>query len=502
MYRTPKLAHAFTALLLAGGVAPAAAQSAAKPIVLFDGKSIDAWKPVGDPQMLLLPDGTLGNQRGKGLLYYAARPFGDFTLELEYLPETADAAAGVFLRLPNAPASLDSAERNAYEVKLGEDPKPVAFREPTHYTRSMFVTGAINLAGADSVHHRDQMSPTHVVSHAPGEWNTLRVDAIGQRYTVWVNGEKVNDFFGRKATEGYIGLVERTPDFAVRFRNIRVTPRTVTHPVNSVAEFVATPGQRAPIKVLMVTATHGFRHTYGIEGAVALMRELEKTTELRVDTTENLASLNAANLAKYDLLFFANSTLRVNPKDTTQAALRAVRLRAPIPNAVTPEQQKAVIDFVRGGKGVVVAHAGLDANYGWDEYREMVGGGLFEAHPWVKHVRVLNEAKQHPATKQYGPNFWLREEFYILDKSPRATSKVLLSLDNSTLGAPNMGKLPAPENSDHPVSWYRTYGDGRVFATIMGHFRDTWQRPEFAQHLLTGMRMAAGRLSPDGLARK
>jgi type 1 glutamine amidotransferase len=508
MYRTSKLAHALGALLLVSGAAPVAvaqgaAKSAAQPIVLFDGKSLDAWKAVEQPQMLLLPDGTLGNQRGKGLLYYATRPFGDFTLELDFLPETAGAAAGVFLRLPSAPASLDSAERSAYEVKLGEDPKVPPFREPPYYTRSMFITGAINLAGADSVHHRDQMSPSHVVSHAPGEWNTLRVDAIGQRYTVWVNGEKVNDFFGRKATEGYIGLVERTPDFAVRFRNIRVTPRSApAHAPNSVAELVATPDQRAPIKVLMVTATHGFRHTYGIEGAVALMRDLEKTTELRVDTTENLANLNAANLAKYDLLFFANSTLRVNPKDTTQAALRAVRLRAPIPNAVTPEQQKAVIDFVRGGKGVVVAHAGLDANYGWDEYREMVGGGLFEAHPWVKHVRVINEAKQHPATKQYGPNFWLREEFYILDKSPRATSKVLLSLDDATLGAPNMGKLPAPENSDHPVSWYRTYGQGRVFATIMGHFRDTWQRPEFAQHLLTGMRMAAGRLSPDGLARK
>src|SRR4029079_13045608 len=167
----------------------------------------------------------------------------------------------------------------------------------------------------------------------------------------------------------------------VRFRNLRVTPRKVRSAPNSVAELVATHDQRAPIKVLMVTATHGFRHTYGIEGAVELMRELEKTTELRVDTTENLTNLNPANLAKYDLLFFCNSTLRINPKDTTQAALRAVRLRAPIPNAVTPEQQRAVIDFVRGGKGAVVAHAGLDANYGWDEYREMVGGGLFLAHP-------------------------------------------------------------------------------------------------------------------------
>src|SRR6476619_2949083 len=131
MYRTTQLV--LSAMLLAGSIAPvAAAQSSAasatQPVVLFDGKSIDAWKAVEQPQMLLLPDGTLGNQRGKGLLYYATRPFGDFTLELEYLPETASASAGVFLRLPNAPASLDSAERNAYEVKLGEDPKPIAFR--------------------------------------------------------------------------------------------------------------------------------------------------------------------------------------------------------------------------------------------------------------------------------------------------------------------------------------------------------------------------------------
>jgi len=499
MNSTPKLAPVLAALLLAGSVAPTiAAQTPARAaatgqtVMLFDGSSLNGWKPVETPQMELLRDGTLANQRGKGLLYYAERPFKDFTLELEYLPESAGAAAGVFLRLPQAPATLDAAERSAYEVKLGED-KPPAWREPVHYTRSVSITGAINSVGADSVHHRDQMSPNRPLSRALGEWNTLRVDVVGQRYTVWANGEKVNDFFGRKGTEGYIGLVNRTPDYSVRFRNVRVTPRTASNAPGSVAELVAVRDGRAPVRVLMVTATHGFRHTYGIEGAVELMRELEKTTEFRVDTTENLTNLNPANLAKYDLLFFANSTLRIAPKDTTQAALRAVRLRAPLPNAVTPEQQRAVVDFVRGGKGVVVAHAGLDANYGWDEYRERVGGGLFESHPWTKHLRVRNEAKTDAATAHLGNGFWIREEFYILDKSPRATSRVLLALDNASLGAPNMGKLPAPENSDHPVSWFRTYGQGRVFATILGHFRDTWQRPEFVQHLVTGMRMAAGR---------
>ena len=496
------------ALLLAGlslaVVTPAGAQTtpsaAGRPVVLLDGKSLDGWKPVGDPQMMLLTDGSVGNQRGNGLLYYAAQSFKDFTLDLDYLPETTGAAAGVFLRLPGAPATLDAAQRSAYEVKLGEDPKIPAWREPIYYTRSVYLTGAINFIGADSIHHRDQASPSRPLSRALGEWNHLRVDALGQRYTVYVNGEKVNDFFGRQGTEGYIGLVNHTPEFAVRFRNIRVTPRAASNGPSSLAEVVRVRDRRAPVRVLMITATHGFRHTYGIEGSIEVMRELEKTTEFRFDTTESLAKLNAENLKQYDLLFFANSTLRIAPKDTTQAALRAVRLRAPIPNAVTPEQQRAVIDFVKGGKGVVVAHAGLDAAYGWDDYREMVGGGLFESHPWTKHLHVKNEQPSSVATKQFGEGFWIREEFYILDKSPRATSHVLLSLDNASLGAPNMGRLPAPENSDHPVSWTRSYGKGRVFATILGHFRDTWRRPEFVQHLVAGMRFAAGRASETATA--
>jgi type 1 glutamine amidotransferase len=363
----------------------------------------------------------------------------------------------------------------------------------------MFVTGAINLTGTtDSVHHEDQMSPNRPVNRALGEWNQLRVEAVGQRYTVYVNGEKVNDFFGRQATQGYIGLVNHTPEFSVRFRNVRVTPRTVANAPKSLGELFAVRDQRAPIRVLLVTTTHGFRHTYGIQGSIELMKELERTTEFRVDTTENLANLNPANLAKYDLLFFANSTLRVAPKDTTPASLRAVRLRAPIADPVSPAQQSAVMEFVRSGKGVVMAHAALDASYGWDEYREMAGGGLFESHPWTKHLRVVNEARSHAAARHLGDSFWIREEFYILDRSPRATSRVLLSLDNASLGAPNMGRLPAPTNSDHAVSWTRTHGQGRVFATILGHFRDTWHRPEFVQHLLTGMRIAAGRLPADG----
>ena len=99
-------------LLLTGariGMAQDATRAAAanRPVVLFDGKSLNGWKPIETPQMALLPDGSVANQRGKGLLLYAERPFKDFTLELEYLPETATAVAGVFLRLQLVRGEID-----------------------------------------------------------------------------------------------------------------------------------------------------------------------------------------------------------------------------------------------------------------------------------------------------------------------------------------------------------------------------------------------------------
>src|SRR4051812_9399597 len=119
MTPTSKLVPMHGALLLAACVAQiATAQGVAlrnappvkgQKVVLLDGKTLQGWKPAGDPKMELLPDGSIGNQRGSGVLYYADRPFGDFTLELEYLPESAGAAAGVLLRMPQAPASLDAA---------------------------------------------------------------------------------------------------------------------------------------------------------------------------------------------------------------------------------------------------------------------------------------------------------------------------------------------------------------------------------------------------------
>ena len=65
----------------------------------------------------------------------------------------------------------------------------------------------------------------------------------------------------------------------------------------------------------MLTATHGFRHGAAIEAQKEVMMALSQTTELQVDTTEDVTMLRSEVLDNYDVLFLANSTLRIPPPE-------------------------------------------------------------------------------------------------------------------------------------------------------------------------------------------
>jgi hypothetical protein len=63
---------------------------------------------------------------------------------------------------------------------------------------------------------------TRVASKPAGEWNRFDITVVGQRYTVELNGEKVNEFEGTRGAEGYIGLQNHDLISRVSFRRVRV----------------------------------------------------------------------------------------------------------------------------------------------------------------------------------------------------------------------------------------------------------------------------------------
>src|SRR5205823_7867278 len=133
--------------------------------------------------------------------------------------------------------------------------------------------------------------------------------------------------------------------------------------------------------------------------------QLQQVTELRFDFTEDVASITAESLARYDVLFLDNSTLRIAPENPSDSASVAATRPWPGPKVaglVTAEQRRAIAAWVRAGHGLVAAHSGVDALYGWPEYREMVGGGLFRQHPWTQPVQVNVEDPRNPIVGHFG----------------------------------------------------------------------------------------------------
>ena len=247
-----------------------------------------------------------------------------------------------------------------------------------------------------------------------------------------------------------------------------------------------------PIRVLVISATQGFRHTEAIVASTERLKAVEPTSGMQFDFTEDPGTLNAANLAKYDVLFINNATLRIAiPANADSATRQATHWPKTgiVPGAITKDQQDAITSFVRNGKGLVAVHSATDALYGSADYREMVGGGLFRAHPFTREARVLIEDPKNPSVSQFGPSVMFKEEYYYLDVNPRPTSHVLAHLDLTSVNDTT--------RTDHPTTFIRRYGKGRVYVNLLGHFGDTWRRQDYLDGVLQGIRIAAGRIPAD-----
>jgi hypothetical protein len=165
------------------------------------------WNHYGPGHFELDPQtGVLTSHDGMGLLWYAAREYADFVLELEFKCEDERTNSGIFVRVPGVPVS-DDYIYHSFEIQIDER------GEGIHETGAVY----------------DAEAPTAQVAKPPGEWNHYRIEFIGDRLSVELNGTRVVDWKAEPrgkvadfAPRGYIGLQNHDPHSAVYFRNIRV----------------------------------------------------------------------------------------------------------------------------------------------------------------------------------------------------------------------------------------------------------------------------------------
>jgi len=218
----------------------------------------------------------------------------------------------------------------------------------------------------------------------------------------------------------------------------------------------------APIRVLMITATAGFRHE-SIPTARQVMASLSASTgEFKVMVTEDLSTISASSLTAYDVIVFA----------LTSGELE-----------ITNAQRAAMTEFVAGGRGFIGIHSASDTLYGWPDYGRLVGA-YFKEHPWTQQGTVVVENQAHPATLGLGERFALLEEFYTFQENPRGRVQVLLRLDPTSVGSAG----------DYPLAWVQSVGAGRAYYNALGHFSETWTDQRFQRQLIGAIRWTASRI--------
>jgi type 1 glutamine amidotransferase len=216
-----------------------------------------------------------------------------------------------------------------------------------------------------------------------------------------------------------------------------------------------------PARVLMLTATRGFRHD-SIPVARDVMTALAASSgAFTVTETEDVSAFTDSLLAGYDVIFFA----------LTSGELE-----------FGPAQKAAIVNFVSNGKGFLGVHSATDTLYEWPDYGRLVGA-YFKEHPWTQSATVLVEDAGHPSTAGLGDRFTLTEEFYTFRDNPRARVHVLLRLDPASVGS----------IGDYPLAWTQSFGSGRAYYNALGHFQETWRDVRFQRQLLGAIQWAAGR---------
>jgi type 1 glutamine amidotransferase len=258
--------------------------------------------------------------------------------------------------------------------------------------------------------------------------------------------------------------------------------------------------------VLVLCKATGWVHT-SIPLASKMVEYLgDKTGAWMTTITYDPATITAENLKQYDALFLDSTTGEF--------------LDDPNDPAATQARRQALLDFVKGGKGLAGIHAATDSYHTsarpsspgaeastpagtWPEFNEMIGG-FFKFHwTYPTLIAVKIDDPNSPLTSMFpARGYEIVDETYTFaqDSFSRKRVHVLTSINYQKMSAEDKAKEPAATrrtDGDYALSYIQRAGSGRVFYEAHGHDEKVYFSRPFVAHMLAGIQYALGDLKAD-----
>ena len=233
-----------------------------------------------------------------------------------------------------------------------------------------------------------------------------------------------------------------------------------------------------PRNLLIFSLSLGYAHEAIAYADQMLARMGLKTGAFQSKISRDMSVFHADSLSAYDAICFNNTTKLLFEDEN---------------------QRRALMDFVKEGGGIIGLHAATDNFYNWPEAAGLMGG-WFDGHPWTARGtwQVVVNDPEHPLNAAFSEvRFAVNDEIYrIRPLNLRHNSRVILALDMTDPANRNATGVRVSDR-DIPISWLRSYGQGRLFYCSLGHNRQVYWHPQILQHYLAGIQFALGDLEAD-----
>jgi hypothetical protein len=184
---------------------------------LFNGKDLTGWKVVNGTAPYVVTDGTIVGTTVAGSpnsFLATGKNYGEFIFECEVKQDVGPSNSGIMFR---ALSTSDYMEGRVHGYQLEIDPSQRAWTGGIYdeARRGWFYPGTLNPSGRNAYRY--------------GEWNHLRIEAIGPSLRTWVNGVAVAHVVDALTPSGFIalqvhGIGNRSEDAGrtISWRNLRI----------------------------------------------------------------------------------------------------------------------------------------------------------------------------------------------------------------------------------------------------------------------------------------
>lgn len=146
---------------------------------------------------------------------------------------------------------------------------------------------------------------------------------------------------------------------------------------------------------------------------------------------------------------------------------------------LTDEQEAGLLEAVRSGSGIAGWHGGMGDSFRANTGYQFMVGGQFVEHPGGVIEYTVNIIRPNDPIMDGIQDFKITSECYYMHVDP--SNEVLA---NTTFTGDHCAWV---EGCVMPVVWKRSYGEGRVFYSALGHVASDFDVHECFEIMKRGM---------------